>query len=170
MTERLDHISSGAVDEKNAVIEDCLSDSATLPIWAPVVQKTAMDATGLVTVGTTTSVGDVVYGVTVGPLQNATSGYVATAIGALVHVLKRGVAKLKVLGNGSNIAINDALVSSGTAGKAVNVKGQATLNNATYGVAAVQGIGNAFAYALYASAADNDIIPVWVNGSRGNIS
>lgn len=158
MTESLSHIVEGPYGTEAKVIS--AKAGGAIPLWAPVKVSAAPSPPDPITVTTTTTANDAIIGVAVGP--KLASGKAADASGDKVNICVFGRCKLKVLGKTVNIAVGDCLGSTTTAGKAAKVD----VSGAN--AAAIAAAINAFAMALKASNADDDIIPVFVRGSKGN--
>jgi len=170
-TDNISSIQSESIGEE-AVIISCIAYAANTPIWAPVVLGATDSNSELPVVATTASAANpLVYGVTVGPLQDSTNGYCNKNAGDMLQVCVFGRCKLKVDGNFDNIAIGDGLVTHAAAGVAqlASIDYSLTYDQATC-VAEAQENAAIFAKALAASTVDGDVIPVIVFQSKGTIT
>lgn len=170
MTESYSHIQEGPITS-GAIIESFVA-TAAVELNSPVIVAAAGTneefprCTGSSAAGQET-----VIGVAVGPKR--ASGKAADAAGDKVQVCVFGPCKCKVLGNSVNIALGDLLRTSGTAAKAdklVPYDAPATVNEANLQAEFDLKANKGFAKALKASTADDDIIPVFVNGAGGMIA
>lgn len=170
MSESYSHIKSGAITS-GSIIEE-FKATASIALWAPVVLAAAGTNEEMARVTASSSAGqETVIGVCVGPKR--ASGLAADAAGDSVQVVVFGIAKLTVLGNTVNIALGDLLRTSATAAKAdklVPYDAPATVNEANLQAEWDLKANKAFAKALKASTADDDVIPVIINGAGGFIA
>jgi hypothetical protein len=170
MTESYAHIKEGAITS-GAIIESFVA-TAAIEMWSPVVLASAGTNEEFPRCTGSSAAGqEAVIGVAVGPKR--ASGKAADAAGDKVQVVVLGPCKLKVLGNSVNIALGDLLRTSATAAKAdklVPFDVPATVNEANLQAEWDAKANKAFAKALKASTADDDIIPAFVNGAGGMIA
>jgi len=155
-----------------AVVMSFRADAADTPIWAPVTLAAAASGYYLPEVATTTTANlATIIGVTVGPLEDTDNGYCNSTAGDMINVCTHGPAKCKVNGNSVNIADGDALVSTTTAGRAVKASvSLPTTWNKTTVETQLKILSAVFAMAMEASAADGDVVPVFVHGAQGSIA
>lgn len=134
--------------------------SESIPMWAPLkLVANASITNGLPKVALTSTLNDTgIIGVSVGGTGPIESGTAANADGKTVQVQIYGLAKVKVDGNASNIAIGDNLITHGADGVAQKV----TAYPATYSNTDVA--RNVFAKALQASTVDGDVIAIFLTG------
>ena len=170
MSESYAHIKTGAITS-GSIIEE-FKATAAIEMWSPAVLAVAGTNEEMARVTGSSSAGqETVIGIIVGPKR--ASGKAADAAGDSVQVCVFGICKLKVLGNSVNIALGDILRTSATAAKAdklVPYDAPATVNEANLQTEWDLKANKAFAKALKASTADDDIIPVIVSGIGGMIA
>lgn len=170
MTESYSHIQEGGLT--SGVIIESFVAAGAIALWSPVVLSAAGTNEEFPRVAESSAAGqETVIGVAVGPKRS--TGKAADATGDKVQVVVFGPCKLKVLGNSVNIALGDLLRTSATAAKAdklVPYDAPATVNEANLQAEWDAKANKAFAKAGKASTADDDIIPVFVNGVGGLIA
>jgi len=155
MADKYPALEKGTISNEGIEI-DAISNGA-IAMWAPVINVAGAITNGLPRVATTTTANDpaAIGVVSSGVTDGGTGGNAVDAANKACRVVLFGRTKVQVNGASPTIAINDPLTTSTVAGRAIKA---ANLPSAYDSTARRNIIG----YALAASTADGDYIPMMV--------